>query len=628
MNSRHRQKLFSTPRALAIATLAIAMSPAFAAVFTVGPGGTHSTIQAALDAAVAVGPGEHEVRIARGTWSENLTLAGGATPLELVIRGGYGPEFTIPTSDPRLTEIDGGGVGRALTVGRRESGRLRIEGLTLKGGRAGDPAPRGGDLDLEAGGTMVVELDSVRIVDGVAISDSTTGDASGGGLAARLLGGARLELRLVQFEGNRVEVSAGVGRRANGGGASFELFESSELSLLGLEFLSNRSVLASPVVSGNGGGLFLAAHDDSRAEVDGLEIIDNRAPDLAAIGAFLAALDRSEVAAHSILAYGNRAASSFQLAFLSANDARMRIGEVVVSDADSGIVGGQGQRAALQLTGLTVTRHDGTGAYFATDPASPDLLSVHNSIFWNNGSNLELEPGVVAGANLVGVDPRFVDDAGDNFNLAAGSPGIDAGENFPPGGLWGTDFTGAPRVQGSRVDIGAYETENPPPHGGGEGPVCRILDPDPGPGHSSGTLIVPIPLWTNVCLCLGDYGLNEMSCSFRLRNLQIVARFPRFFAPGKALPVRWAIHPWAPVAGPYELRASAEIDGEWLPQQWLGPVAGKLKLDQVIVEPFQVQTAFKGRTPLRTTIVYLDAEGNWRKPELELLLPSPVPPPK
>ncbi|NUQ26805.1 MAG: SprB repeat-containing protein [Saprospiraceae bacterium] len=60
--------------------------------------------------------------------------------------------------------------------------------------------------------------------------------------------------------------------------------------------------------------------------------------------------------------------------------------------------------------------------------------------------------------NIFGQYPRFLDTLNRNFGIAACSPAIDAGNNALPI-LFNmtTDYTGAPRIQQSTVDIGAYE---------------------------------------------------------------------------------------------------------------------------------------------------------------------------
>jgi len=79
---------------------------------------------------------------------------------------------------------------------------------------------------------------------------------------------------------------------------------------------------------------------------------------------------------------------------------------------------------------------------------------VDYNIFYNNGTDIELrdsEPFLhPATGNCMGgsaCDPKFVDAAGGNFQLQAGSPAIDAGDPISP----------VPVGGGARVDIGRFE---------------------------------------------------------------------------------------------------------------------------------------------------------------------------
>jgi hypothetical protein len=100
-------------------------------------------------------------------------------------------------------------------------------------------------------------------------------------------------------------------------------------------------------------------------------------------------------------------------------------------------------------------------------------VTVMNNVLSGNGYaqlrvTLNLAPkNVIAKGNLIDspgenltkgnlVKPvRFVDPANKDFRLAPGSPGIDSG--LPNVAVGATDVAGKPRVQGRRIDIGAYE---------------------------------------------------------------------------------------------------------------------------------------------------------------------------
>lgn len=93
-----------------------------------------------------------------------------------------------------------------------------------------------------------------------------------------------------------------------------------------------------------------------------------------------------------------------------------------------------------------------------------------NNILWGNSapqgpqifdSNIPgfclIEGWDGGGPGIVTSDPRFVDPANGNFDLAADSPAIDAGRDFwPPCPPW-LDLNGELRLIGPRVDIGCQE---------------------------------------------------------------------------------------------------------------------------------------------------------------------------
>ena len=98
-------------------------------------------------------------------------------------------------------------------------------------------------------------------------------------------------------------------------------------------------------------------------------------------------------------------------------------------------------------------------------------VSVSNNVLWANaGADLYFSGDVVLFNNDI-EDLAGIPDASSsgNFSLAPGfvlgsyrrspfSPLVNAGLNTPPGGLLATDLEGATRIQGTAVDIGAYET--------------------------------------------------------------------------------------------------------------------------------------------------------------------------
>jgi hypothetical protein len=54
-------------------------------------------------------------------------------------------------------------------------------------------------------------------------------------------------------------------------------------------------------------------------------------------------------------------------------------------------------------------------------------------------------------------DPQFVSVTTPDFQLQPSSPAVNAGNNLGPDVVGTLDFAGNPRVQGNKIDIGAYE---------------------------------------------------------------------------------------------------------------------------------------------------------------------------
>ena len=106
-------------------------------------------------------------------------------------------------------------------------------------------------------------------------------------------------------------------------------------------------------------------------------------------------------------------------------------------------------------------------------PMVSSTVNWENNIFANNRTTyvntLNWDPGTVGynvyfgggsgpGSNNLTSDPLFVSSSTGNFSLRTNSPAIDAGNPNSATTLFGTvDLAGKPRIQGGRVDIGAYE---------------------------------------------------------------------------------------------------------------------------------------------------------------------------
>ncbi len=119
---------------------------------------------------------------------------------------------------------------------------------------------------------------------------------------------------------------------------------------------------------------------------------------------------------------------------------------IVDSTASMGLcLSGQMEKQAYANVAWNVS-----GTDFAN--TGSNVLSVRNLYGEISGS---LDP---ASNGDISSDPAFVNPAAADFDLAPGSPAINSGGTFLPGGLANLDLQGSSRVKGSQVDRGALES--------------------------------------------------------------------------------------------------------------------------------------------------------------------------
>jgi hypothetical protein len=447
-------------RSFLVVSLLCCAAAAQAAVYKVGPTGSYSTLDAALEDAART-PGSHEVRIASGTRHE-LTSVSFSIANQVVVSGGWDPAFTSPwTTGPTI--LDGGGAeGRVLSVWVRDA-KVAVRNLTIRNGLTalrpgGIPfainavgggflaSARGaGELELSslvatgnriqiglphvvtwgAGGyvgasdTARVRIVSCTFSSNVISRDPglTTGNSAGAGLYVELGGSATVEIRRNTVSANRTE--------GPGGEQSGMTVRSSSAAPRGVLVLENR--IHDNVVEGGGGvasGLGLRARGD---------------------------VSQPAMEARRNVLSGNRGAR--QLDALALDTAGLVISDSVVAEGpDGGVRALATGGAGVGLTHLTVVRNEGVGVEVSREGTAEALLL--NTIAFDNATDTALGAGVFALANRFGVDPLF--QPGSSYRLTAASPMRDAGTSA--GSLQGTlDVDLGPRVVGPRVDIGADE---------------------------------------------------------------------------------------------------------------------------------------------------------------------------
>jgi hypothetical protein len=110
------------------------------------------------------------------------------------------------------------------------------------------------------------------------------------------------------------------------------------------------------------------------------------------------------------------------------------------------------------------TSNFGNEIYLQSDSSA----SLDHSIHANGNGDIQIEPGATfTCADCVTDDPLFRDAANGDLRLDEASPAIDTGDPitdlalFPGGPGNPVDIEGNPRVFGNRIDIGAYEWQQP-----------------------------------------------------------------------------------------------------------------------------------------------------------------------
>ena len=494
-------------------TLLLSATLVFGDVFTVGPAGTHTTLQSAVTAAVVVG-GDNEIRIQEGVFDDGETSVAVNDNLSLTISGGWNGAFSEMTPGASLTYLSGGTSSEILSVSAIGSGELRLENLTLTEGFS---EQAGAAMFLIASGTATVEIIGCNFTDNRGGLDDGSSEAPfASAITADVNDASSLVMRGCIFEGNVAE-----GSSSAGGPVEISPGQDASVEVSSCRFIGNeaRSVLHNSV----GGGLNLFATGNSSIQIlnnrfednvvecrDGsaiggglsaggtgettLEITDNvflnntviSEGNVSGGAAEIDAFENAQVQFHDNFMRGNRfqgagrprgagaffsAGSGSQLTarrntwldnsgtessnsaqvYLSAFEASFALTDSLIADGLQNGINGDGPD--IQLTNLTIANNAENGIRFL-------FAGMDNTIVYGNGTDLTHPERLPGNNNLICVDPLFADPENGDYRLLAGSPGINAGNNDPPGGLGDLDLNEQDRVFGPAVDIGAFELQS------------------------------------------------------------------------------------------------------------------------------------------------------------------------
>jgi hypothetical protein len=442
---------------VAASGLVSAPGGAWAGSYTVGFHGAYPTLGAALSAAL-MDPGVADVRVEQGWYSESglqtLVFAG----RELWIRGGWDPSFAWRAQDPNVTVFDAMGNGRILLVSVDEDAKLTVDGLTFRGVETPTPGRDGALYVFNDGGEVVVE--NCAFVENHHRSNEGQ-SVFGAALVLRGLWPSRdttFRVRRNAFRDNRAD-STGPWVRAPA--LFLENLNYGPVEVTGNLFTGN--VVRSDAFAGQSAGFVEGQATEFHENV----VLDNQVvgPTTRDYGAIVLGsnLPGATIVARRNLFLANRSStgdgSQFSI-WLGTG-----VSGVVSDSLVAGSPDGQGLvllvAGSLNMVNLTVADNRRGNVWIDSFRGLSGPVSLANSIVDNRGAGggylIKSNGTLTQVRNLVGVDPRFVDRAQGNYRLQKSSPAVDLGTVSPPGGLGPLDLDGAPRVQGGRVDAGAFE---------------------------------------------------------------------------------------------------------------------------------------------------------------------------
>ena len=447
LKSAWRKSWFSVI-AFAFAFILLIGGAADAQIYTVGPHGTYTAIQEAINAAIG-NPGTNEIHVEQGSYTENISIPGSMNSGSLTITGGWNGSFTARDTDNTLTTIDGNAAGRVIDI-QISGGLLTIEGFTIENGGNN---PYGSGLNIETTNAAQVTINNNRIQ-----NNTSSGQYSivGGGIYAYLQDNTQLSIT-----GNLISYNSVVSTESICAGAGIDLsvYENAVFNVTGNVIEGNSATTDSQQ---SGVGFYLYTSSSGSCDFTGNTVRNNEANGTgykAGIAGQIGMVSTGgTITARRNLCINNRnngAGSSIDLYLSTYGTATLLVTDSVVAGASGdGICFNPSDSSTLRLTNLTIADNGGTGLY--KYPVS-GTASLYNAIIYNNTINTNSLTGLDTGNNLIGIDSMFVNSAGRDYRLLHGSPAINTGANSPPGGLGSLDLAGNPRISNGTVDIGAYE---------------------------------------------------------------------------------------------------------------------------------------------------------------------------
>lgn len=430
-----------------------AIPAAHALTYTVGPGGMHATIQAAIAAALAH-PGDDDVRIHTGVYNEGLSVPTAMSADELVISGGWNDSFTAQDDDGALNTIVSPPPGARGAWLRPTGGTLVFSDLHVYGAQLSDT---GAGIQVETLGDASVTITRTIVEENVLEGGGTL---MGAGLHMKAFGSSAILVLGNRFLDNRA-TNGGVTGDVIGGAIFASCFD------------TTYCVIADNTISGTtadpfggqaiGGAVRLWTQDAATAQFD-RNLVEDTAVGADAVQTSGRSLYVQAHGASVVYARGDRfhgdlpLASGTETRWDLDTDAVVTFGDSLVAHSPrGGLLANVADAAHVNLVNLTLGDNDSGILLYSTSTATN---FVSNCLITNDVAYNTFE-GTTFANNSIGRAMPFLAPSRHDYSLREANPWVtDAGTDKPAGGLGGIDVDNGPRVRGPHVDVGAWESSD------------------------------------------------------------------------------------------------------------------------------------------------------------------------
>jgi hypothetical protein len=442
---------------LAMTVTAIILSGALAATaadYHVGPDGNYSSLQSALDDAIASGDALSYVKIQAGHLQNGtFTIDAALTSGYLFVSGGWNSSFDTPTGGAESSVLEANYGGRVLQISNSGSSYVQIANLTI---RKGQTADEGAGILITTSGTANVYIDSCRITENRVVTPGS-GGARGGGIRVDTSDGGQVTILNNEIFSNQLVLS-GDSHLAAGAAIS----AGGEVSIVG-NHIHDNSCVGDLGPSQYSQGCAINAFNplNIKTNIVSGTVQSNMSGPANGLNLFVACY--GELLTERNLWWGGTTTGqsySYSVSMdLSGSCVMTQRSSVIVGAPDDGLKIRSFGASVAHISNLTVADNPGVGISMYRDSSSTGNATIHNSISYGNGdADTDLnDPNLVTGSNLFGSDPGFAYPALGVYSLGAGSMALDAGYNTPPGGVGTFDIVYQNRIQNGVVDLGAYE---------------------------------------------------------------------------------------------------------------------------------------------------------------------------